>query len=93
VNKIEEMHDQRERISKAGAKCKFSSADEQTWFIEAVFVGNDGVGDLMTLTSVDEVDAFIGSFCPNCWRVDRRRRRGGLCSPCDRGMESARTTD
>ena len=93
MDKTEEMRGQRERLVEAGAHFKYSEANAQGWMIEAVFNDAEGVGDLMTLTSVDEVDAFIGSFCPNCWRVDRRRRRGGLCSSCDRAIAYARTTD
>jgi hypothetical protein len=50
--------------------------------IDAVYTDSDGVGDMMSLSTVGEVDAFLGSWCPGCWRVDRRRTRGGLCRSC-----------
>jgi hypothetical protein len=93
MDKVEEMREQRERLDKAGTHFKYSEANAQGWMIEAVFNDAEGVGDLMTLTSVDEVDTFIGSFCPNCWRVDQRRRRGGLCSSCAQAIASAKTPD
>ena len=89
MGKVEEMHEQRERLEKAEARFKTSFANAQGWMIEVQFCDNDGVGDLMTLTDAGEVDAFIGSFCPHCWRVDRRRRRGGLCPACQRAADNA----
>lgn len=81
---IVEYRAQRARIEAAGVKSKFDMATEQTWLVEVVFTDRDGVGDLMSLTSVREVDEFLGSWCPECWRIDRRRTRGGVCSACAR---------
>jgi hypothetical protein len=76
----------RARLEAVGVKIKHSQAWPGGWLIEAVFTDRDGVGDLQTLTSTAEVEEFSGAFCPRCWRVDRRRHRGGLCPHCARAQ-------
>lgn len=88
MDKIAEYQAQQERLETAGAKMKFGSATSSSWMIEVVFTDRDGIGDLMTLTSVAEVSDFIRTCCPECRRIDRRRTKGGLCRSCARDAGS-----
>lgn len=80
--KLEECRAQIARLEAAGASVKTWHAVNGTWSIEAEFADRNGVGDLELMTSIGEVDRFIGAFCPDCWRLDRRRTVGGPCSAC-----------
>jgi hypothetical protein len=82
MDDIAEYEAQRARLIAAGVKIKYSEARPGSWGIEVVFTDKDDIGDLWSLYSVADVDEFIGSFCPECWHVDRRRTRGGRCSRC-----------
>jgi 3-deoxy-D-manno-octulosonic-acid transferase len=83
MDKIAEYKTQQRLLEKAGARVKFGSATNNGgWMIEVVITDHDGVGDLLGLYSVAEVAMFIGSFCPICEKVDRRRTRGGPCQSC-----------
>lgn len=86
---IAECTEQRARLRVIDAGTKYYAADAHGWQMEVRFIDNNDVGDSLILTSVVEVDAFIGAHCPACRRVDRRRTRGGRCRACVVGGRGA----
>ena len=79
-----EYMEQRDRLDAAEVKWKYSEGRGTSWMVEVVYNDRNGVGNLLQLSSVAEVDAFLGSWCPTCWRIDRRRTAGGSCPSCSR---------
>jgi hypothetical protein len=89
TDKVAEYEAQRDRLRAAGVGVKFGSGTARSWLLEVEYLDREGIEDLYPLTSVVEVDNFLGSFCPECLRLDRRRKAGGLCPACQRAAAAS----
>ena len=62
-------------LTQAGVPISQYSATPAAWLIEIEFAGPDGLQDLRTLTSTQEVYAVVEHWCPTCQRLDGKHFR------------------